>query len=796
MAEISIHPYRRINTKNSKRHRLGTLILQLDKSDLMRAVFAFLLARCQIFTLMTPFLLSYYAATYKKEKSMIPMAFGALGLISMGGGIGSLKYVMAMLIFSLYRYVWGDRVNRIPLDLTLCFLSLFAGGYLFIVLDGFVIYDTLFLAVECGLCVLGYLFCKEATPFIMSLFFERGKKRWVLNTEFICCCFFLSFVAAGLYGLLTIYQFHIISVLVVFFVILVSYNQGIHLGVLAGAICGAMLGLVEGNMVATSGLYVLCALSAGILSQFGKIAVVIGVMLCALLSAMLSGESSFAFMNIYEIMASCLAFSMIPRRRKESRFAFENGVNPIQNEQEFASMQTFLTEKLQKTTESFQKLSSTFSDISERRIKTCRGELGDIVNETGKRICKDCSMFSFCWKQDFAPTYGALYALVEKTQEKGYADMLDADEKFAKHCTRLKEMTVCINHLYELYKVNVRWTSQLMQNRQLISEQYYGISKIVAHLCDDVSKDTNFRNSQKNKIMAELFKAHYKVVDVRVVEIGDARTEVTISLKENRSAFEFISDIALRVSCVLNKPMVIVEEKKEGALRHITMTEADRYGVKTGMAMTVQTDSKECGDSVDFYRLPDNRFVMALSDGMGSGQAAARESRATLDLLKEFLSAGFDKQTALELINSALLLKSAEESFATIDLSMISLTTGSCEFVKIGSATSFIKHLTYAEAIYSTSLPAGILTSIDAELATRNLEDGDLVILMSDGVLESDHRRAISEEWVFNFLNENDDILDPQIMADKILAEALKNCGGKPRDDMTVLVSRIVKKQN
>ena len=572
MPEVSIHPYKRINIKNNKRHRLDTLSITLDKSDLMRAVFSFLLARCQIFSIMTPFLMSYYAATYKKEKSIIPILFGALGIVSMGGGIQSLKYVIAMLVYSLYRYVWGDRVKRVPLDLTLCFLTMFAGGYLFIALNGFVIYDTLFLAVESGLCVLGYVFCKEANPIIISLFFERGKKRWVLNTEFICCCFLLSFASAGLYNLLTVYHFHIIGVVVVFFVILISYNQGIHLGVLAGAICGAMLGLVQGNMVATSGLYVLCALAAGILSQFGKIAVITGVMLCVLSSAMLSADSSFAFMNIYETMASCLAFVMIPHRRKESRFAFENGVNPIQNEQEFASMQTFLTEKLQKTTESFQKLSTTFSDISERRIKSCRGELGDIVNETGKRVCKECSMFSFCWKQDFASTYGALYALVEKTQEKGYADVLDADEKFSKHCVRLKDLTGCMNHLYELYKVNVRWTSQLMQSRQLISEQYYGISKIVSHLCADVSKDANFRNNQKNKIIAELFKARFKVIDVRVVEIGDARTEVTVSLKESHRAFEFPSDVALRVSCVLNKPMVIVDEKKEGALRFITMS--------------------------------------------------------------------------------------------------------------------------------------------------------------------------------------------------------------------------------
>lgn len=796
MPEIPIQPYKRITTKSKNHYRLHALPISFEKSDVLRLIFSFLLGRCQLFGIMTPFLMSYYAANYRKEKSFIDIVGGTLGAFSIGMGLDSFKYTIAMLIYTLYRYVWGEKKCHMKLDIAMCALTLFAGGYLLIAFDGFVVYDTIFLALESCACIVGYFFCQKAYPLICSFFFERRRQRWILNNEFLCCCLFLSFCLCGLYQIASIRDFHIINVIVLLAVITLSYHQGIHLGVLAGAVCGAVIGMVDGNMIGGTGFYVLCALVAGALSNFGKLPTVIGILLGSLFTSIITNNQAILFVNFYETLASGIAFLLIPTIKLEGRLLFENGVNPVENEQEFHRMQEFLREKLNKTSDSFYHLSNTFNELAERRINTCRGELNDIVTESSKRICKNCSMFQFCWKQDFPKTYGALYAMVETIDKKGYVDPLDADSDLTGHCSHIKDLTVCMNHLYELYKVNLHWTNQLSQNRQLIAEQYHGISKIIARLSSTVSRDILFQNDCRQKISAALYKAGLHLDAVRVAKIGEERTEVDLTLKKRYSAREFAADIAMHVSCALRKSMVVAEDSFCGTTRKVKLVEADKYGIKTGVAMMKKANASVSGDSFDFYGLPDNHFVMALSDGMGSGAAAERESKATLQLLKEFLCAGFDKQTALQLINSALLLKSAEESFATIDLSMIQMTTGKCEFVKIGSATGFVKHLSHVETIYSTSLPAGILSSIDAELSARNLEDGDMVVLMSDGVLESDHKHAISEEWVTEFLKKEENVLDPQELADKLLAAALENYQGIARDDMTVLVSRVVARQS
>ncbi len=796
MPEIPIQPYKRISSQQKSRYRLRPLSISFEKSDVLRLVFSFLLGRYQLFGIMTPFLISFYAADYKKEKSFFSLLGGTLGVLSMGMGIESFKYVIAMLIYSLYAYLWGEREHKVKLDMLLCFLTLFAGGYLMIALDGFVIYDTIFLALECGVSMLGYLMCRRAYPMIVSLLSERQKKRWVLNREFICCCFFLSCVLCGIYTIAVFRDFHLVNVIALLFVIGLTYRQGIHLGVLAGAVCGMVIGIADGNVVSGIGFFALCALAAGALTSFGKIPTAVGVMTGALFTSVIGGSGGVLFANFYEVAAACLGFILTPTMGLKQRLLFENGVNPLENEKEFQHMQQFLQEKLNRTSDSFYHLSHTFDELAQRRIATCRGELNDLVTECSKRICQNCSMFAFCWKQDFSRTYGAVYAMVETMEEKGYVDPLDAEEDFSKHCSHVKDLTNCLNHLYELYKVNLHWTNELSQNRQLIAQQYHGISKIIARLSSNVSRDILFQNDCRYKISAALYRAGFHVQNVRVARIGDEKAEVSLALKKRYSAHEFAADAALQVSCVLRKSMVVSDDVCAGTLRTITLVEADRFSIKTGMAMVKKANASVCGDSFDFYRLPQPYFVMALSDGMGSGASAARESQDTLKLLKEFLCAGFERQTALQLINSILLLKSAEESFATIDLSMIDLTNGRCEFVKIGSATGFVKHLSRVETISSTSLPAGILSSLDAELSAKTLEDGDMVILMSDGVLESDKNHAISEEWVLSFLQQQMDVMDPQELADNLMAAALENCKGIAHDDMTILVGRVVARQN
>jgi stage II sporulation protein E len=184
---------------------------------------------------------------------------------------------------------------------------------------------------------------------------------------------------------------------------------------------------------------------------------------------------------------------------------------------------------------------------------------------------------------------------------------------------------------------------------------------------------------------------------------------------------------------------------------------------------------------------------VALSDGMGTGHKAAIQSRAAISMLEQFMESGFDKDTAVKLINSVLVLKSDEESFATIDLSIIDLYDGEVEFVKIGAVPAFIKRDDRVDTVKSMSLPAGILSNVEMELVHRKVENGNFIILVTDGIIDAFKEEEDGDKLLRNFISDIGSI-NPQEIADLILDEAYKKCGGKPIDDMLVSVAKVWKR--
>ncbi len=128
---------------------------------------------------------------------------------------------------------------------------------------------------------------------------------------------------------------------------------------------------------------------------------------------------------------------------------------------------------------------------------------------------------------------------------------------------------------------------------------------------------------------------------------------------------------------------------------------------------------------------------MCLSDGMGSGMDACRESEIVVELLEQFLDSGFSQETAARMVNSALVLKGREGMFSTVDICAVDLYTGICEFLKAGAASTFIKRDHWVEAISSESLAAGLVQRIDFDTASRKLYHGDYLIMMTDGVMDA-----------------------------------------------------------
>jgi len=203
--------------------------------------------------------------------------------------------------------------------------------------------------------------------------------------------------------------------------------------------------------------------------------------------------------------------------------------------------------------------------------------------------------------------------------------------------------------------------------------------------------------------------------------------------------------------------------------------------------MAIKEGSDVSGDNWSCVSLPNRKFLMVLSDGMGAGLRASEESTTAINLLEQLLAAGLSIKMAVDTVNSVLFLRSGDEIFTTIDLTVINEVTALVEFIKIGAAPSFIKRRTQVQAVRAKTLPVGIFNQVESESFVYPVQVGDLIINMSDGVFEVLDGNI--EDWyrVIQALPQD----DPQNIANYLIELARKTLRGKINDDLTVLVARV-----
>jgi stage II sporulation protein E len=212
--------------------------------------------------------------------------------------------------------------------------------------------------------------------------------------------------------------------------------------------------------------------------------------------------------------------------------------------------------------------------------------------------------------------------------------------------------------------------------------------------------------------------------------------------------------------------------------------------VVTGIARLPKKGSHITGDSFAAESLGSDRYMVALSDGMGVGREAATESRQCVALLRDILKAGFTTEVAVKTVNSVLLLHSPVESFATVDLALLDLATGRGEFVKVGAAPSFIKRGSEVTQVKVASVPVGIINQVQVEPEFRVMRPGDILIMITDGLWDAAKDQVDKERWLLDHLR-RENSTDPEEIAESLLARALDLMPDGTTDDLTVLVVRI-----
>ena len=224
----------------------------------------------------------------------------------------------------------------------------------------------------------------------------------------------------------------------------------------------------------------------------------------------------------------------------------------------------------------------------------------------------------------------------------------------------------------------------------------------------------------------------------------------------------------------------------------VTNSKKEHFKIKEGrfqVAAAASSEMKdESGDSVRTCNLPDGRLAIILSDGMGKGLKAKHESQAVVKELRKLLKKGVQPSRAIKIVNKRLV--GTEESFATIDLTIIDKRTGTASLYKMGATTSFLLRDKNVKKIEHAALPVGIIKSVKVSQLKVKLHQGDTYIVVSDGITEAD-KRDLKARWLEEYLTRVPETIGPKTMANEIAGIAQSKYTNREKDDITVIVIQI-----
>lgn len=313
-----------------------------------------------------------------------------------------------------------------------------------------------------------------------------------------------------------------------------------------------------------------------------------------------------------------------------------------------------------------------------------------------------------------------------------------------------------------------------------MADEYSAFSSILI----DASKKQE-ENAKSDKSLAKSIKSAFSSLGIEcdgVKVIGTRLRDVTVfGIKPDKiktTPNEIAQAVAKELKTAVSAPEIVIHDGYHLMKMHSMPT----FRVECAKISEAKENETVCGDTVSVFENEDNYFYCLVSDGMGSGRDAALTSRLAAIMLEKLLSVGAEKESAIKLLNKALVEKQ-EEIFATVDLLEIDRINSRATLIKAGAAPTLLIRNGKTTLIESRTPPAGIMRNVIAEKKSFPLQKGDMIVMLSDGILQTGSEKALLPEKGLPPMP------SARALASKIIREARKSC--ETADDMSVCVLRI-----
>lgn len=606
-----------------------------------------------------------------------------------------------------------------------------------------------------------------------------------------------------------------------FFLLYIGYCYGSAAGAVSGVFLAGISCLMElagtsslfaagkneTDMLGQIGIFAVCGLAAGIFRKGGTLP-------CAVLFAALETGAEIYIQGTSRIgVFTALAFSAVmflalpgkyKRRVSYGREETEEFQNQLYRDR--------VALRVHDMAEAFHGLYRTFAEIVADREREEAGRSGKFYKELLSKTCEDCPGRERCSSPDGLESWEkGLPLYMEGVLDRAVCEgkcltMEDMPLVFLQKCCNVEKYLETANEEIFRERIGRFWKSQLKENRSAVLEQFCELAQIVTDFEEEISKEQEFAIEMKEELRRTLAKRKVELLEAVSVVGRERQKEIYLRVQSRSGHLMACRELASLVGQVYAHPFRLMDGNRNVIFRKpqlVSLVEEVNYKVITGISRCAKTGEIVSGDNFSSLSTEKGQYLLSISDGMGSGEQANEESRSVLDLLEQFLEAGFDVEAAIRLINSVMLFRSSRETFSTLDISLINLYTGTCKFVKSGGAATYIRRERVVERIDSASFPIGMWENFEIDTVTKKLYDGDMVVMVSDGIIDAIEKGAYEEKESAATCEEaggRTDILqkqllewktqNPQELSEKIMELALA-ADSRKQDDMTVMVSGI-----
>jgi len=557
-----------------------------------------------------------------------------------------------------------------------------------------------------------------------------------------------------------------------------------------GSAAGVAVGLIPsiGGSLTTGPIafYALSGMLGGIFNSFKKPGVIVGFSLANLLLSLFFPEQVVIEQTFMETAVAAVGFLLLQLPGIK-----EGLTTAAAYQQEHAAGAAGVTlDRLKKMPQILDELGKILRTNKDNIAKS--PELSVLFNRVAAKVCEGCSLHRVCWKKDFYKTYRAMLDACTRLETAGAITEKDFGAEINRRCMRLRELSTTLNSQLETFKLINSFEKQIQECKSLVYNQLNGMARVVEDFAEDLQEEISYKDPEI-PLKRRLEEKGILVKSIKKIDLPDGEEEIIINQAPCGEKNWCGSMVAPNISQVLGKTYRLKSkscaESKEDSYCSYHLVPSSTLQVRVGQAQLPKEGVRVSGDVCASFAIPDQRFVLVLSDGMGAGPEACAESTTAIGLLEKLLEAGFSVETAVKTINTVLFLRSGKENFVTLDVVIINLINGRADFIKIGGAPSLIFSYRGMKQVQAFVPPAGILDTLALQAFRHQIVPGNIIIMMSDGVWEALHNAGGPVGWLEDVLKKMD-LNNPQQMAVNLLYLAEK-AAGSTKDDMTVLVARI-----